>query len=216
MIAHQYNPVEVRRQAMQADIDTRKSAAERNRLGQFATPNALAVDIARYVESLIIDQRKSGIFFADPSIGSGSFFSAALAVFGSERIKSAVGIELDPVFADAARALWADAGLEVVRGDFTRIVTNDSCPSAPNLILANPPYVRHHHVDRENKERLQRLAFKMTLEAERGPFFTGCCGIARQRHRYCQCPKTEGSRSKGNHSAPCLQKVRCSHVWPDR
>ena len=162
MIAHQYNPVEVRRQAMQADIDTRKSAAERNRLGQFATPNALAVDIARYVESLIIDRRKSGIRFADPSIGSGSFFSAALAVFGSKRMKSAVGVELDPAFADAARELWADAGLEVVRGDFTRIVINGSCPAAPNVVLANPPYVRHHHMDRADKERLQRLAFKMT------------------------------------------------------
>ena len=52
--------------------------AERNRLGQFATPNALAIDIARYVKSLIGDH--SCIHFADPAIGTGSFFSAALAV----------------------------------------------------------------------------------------------------------------------------------------
>ncbi|ULA63262.1 MAG: Modification methylase SalI [Nitrospira sp.] len=162
MIACQDNSVEMRRQAMQVDIDTRKSSAERNRLGQFATPNVLAVDIVRYVESLITNRRKSGIRFADPSIGSGSFFSAALAVFGSKRLKSAVGVELDPAFADAARELWSDAGLEVVRGDFTRIVANGSCPAAPNVVLANPPYVRHHHMDREEKERLQRLVFKMT------------------------------------------------------
>ncbi|MEX0802217.1 MAG: SAM-dependent DNA methyltransferase [Candidatus Binatia bacterium] len=161
MIAHYDNPVEVRRQAMQADIDARKSAAERNRLGQFATPYALAVDIARYVASLI-DQPKSEIHFADPSIGSGSFFSAALAVFGSMRMKSAVGVELDPAFAEAARRLWSDAGLEVLPGDFTRVVAGGSCPPAPNVVLANPPYVRHHHMDREDKERLQRLAFKMT------------------------------------------------------
>ena len=160
-VSHE-NPVEIHRQVIQADIDSRNSAAERNRLGQFATPHALAVDIARYVESLIIDPRKNGIRFADPSIGSGSFFSAALAVFGSKRIKSAVGVELDPAFADAARELWTDAGLEVVRGDFTRIVANGSCPPAPNVVLANPPYVRHHHMNREDKERLQRLAFKMT------------------------------------------------------
>lgn len=86
MIAYHHSPVEIRRQAMQADIDSRKSAAERNRLGQFATPNALAVDIARYVESLI-GRPESGIRFADPSVGSGSFFSAALAVFGSKRMK---------------------------------------------------------------------------------------------------------------------------------
>ena len=160
-IAHQTSSVEARRQAIQADIDTRRSAAERNRLGQFATPNALAVDIARYVES-VIGHTKRSIRFADPSIGSGSFFSAALAVFGSKRIKSAVGVELDPAFADAARNLWADAGLEVVCGDFTRIVANGSLPPSPNVILANPPYVRHHHINREDKERLKGLTFKMT------------------------------------------------------
>ena len=140
MIAHDSNPVEIRRQVMQADIDARKSATERNRLGQFATPNALAVEITRYLESLI-DGPESGIHFADPSIGSGSFYSAALAVFGAKRIRSAVGIELDTTFADAASDLWADSGLEVVSGDFTDVVANGSCPPAPNVILANPPYV---------------------------------------------------------------------------
>jgi hypothetical protein len=43
----------------------------------------------------------------------------------------AVGVELDSAFADAARDLWADAGLEVVRGDFTRVVANGSCPPRP-------------------------------------------------------------------------------------
>ncbi|MGK2915618.1 MAG: Eco57I restriction-modification methylase domain-containing protein, partial [Porticoccaceae bacterium] len=160
MTAYEDKLTESRRQAIQADIDTRKSAAERNRLGQFATPNALAVDIARYVES-VLGQTNGHIRFADPSIGSGSFFSATLAVFGAKRISSAVGIEIDPAFADAARSLWADAGLEVVHGDFTRVVANGSCPPAPNVILANPPYVRHHHLSREDKERLQGLAFKM-------------------------------------------------------
>lgn len=161
MITYEETLIESRRQAIQAEIDTRKSAAERNRLGQFATPNALAVDIARYVQS-VLGRTKDNIRFADPSIGSGSFFSAALAVFGSKRISSAVGVELDPAFADAARDLWANAGLEIVRGDFTRVVANGSCPPAPNIILANPPYVRHHHMNREDKERLQGLTLKMT------------------------------------------------------
>ncbi|MDQ1258068.1 MAG: hypothetical protein QG656_2677 [Candidatus Hydrogenedentes bacterium] len=161
MSAHQDNSTESRRQAFQADIDTRKPAAERNRLGQFATPYALAVDIACYVES-VLGKTKDPIRFADPSIGSGSFFSAALTVFGAKRIRSAAGIEIDPAFADAARALWGDAGLEVVCGDFTRLVAAGACPPAPNLILANPPYVRHHHMSREDKERLQSLTLKMT------------------------------------------------------
>ncbi|MDD5328671.1 MAG: hypothetical protein PHX38_01595 [Sulfuricella sp.] len=159
-IAYDTCQLEARRQAIQVDIDARKPAAERNRLGQFATPHALAVDIAHYVESLI-GRGHDSIRFADPSVGSGSFFSAALAVFGHKRIDSAIGVELDPAFADAARNLWATKGLEIVQDDFMRVVANGSCPPAPNVILANPPYVRHHHLDREYKERLRSLAFQM-------------------------------------------------------
>lgn len=161
MIVQGHIAAEAQRQAVQAAIDAAKSSAERNRLGQFATPNELAVEIARYVGA-IMRPRRGGVRFADPSIGSGSFFSAALAVFGRTRIESAIGVELDSTFADAARDLWAGAGLEVVRGDFTRFVAHGLHAPAPNLILANPPYVRHHHMDREDKERLQRLAYKMT------------------------------------------------------
>lgn len=161
MLAKHENSIEARRQAIQAALDSSKSTAERNRLGQFATPNALAVEIARYVKT-VAGRRLRTIRFADPSIGTGSFYSAALAVFGSGPMESAVGVELDPGFCDAARDLWAKAGLDVVQGDFTRILTSPRCPVAPNLILANPPYVRHHHIDREDKERLQALAYHMT------------------------------------------------------
>jgi predicted RNA methylase len=160
MLAEYENAIEVERQARQAALDSSKSASERNRLGQFSTPYALAVEIARYIKS-VADNRLRAIRFADPAIGTGSFYSAALAVFGSGRIERAVGVELDPAFCDAARDLWASVGLEVVQGDFTRIVTSSRCPAAPNLILTNPPYVRHHHLDREEKERLQSLAYRM-------------------------------------------------------
>lgn len=161
MAANREHPIEVRRQTVQAELDAAKSAAERNRLGQFATPNALAVDIANFLDSVIGGKVKK-VHFADPSIGTGSFFSAALSVFGARRISSAVGIEIDSGFCSAARELWQDAGLEVVEGDFSRLVANGSCPEAPNLILANPPYVRHHHIGREEKERLQRLVLRLT------------------------------------------------------
>jgi len=141
------------RQALQEKIDAGRTMADRNRLGQFATPNFLAVDIARYVRSLM-GRRMHDVRFADPAVGTGSFFSAALSVFGLHRIRSAVGVEIDPVFCEVARNLWGDSGLRVVKGDFTRIVTKGSCPPAPNLILANPPYVRHHH--------LQQLTHRMT------------------------------------------------------
>src|SRR5947209_6223520 len=104
MTGHHNNPVEARRQVIQAELDARRSGAERNRLGQFTTPNALAVEIACYVES-IAGRSLAAIRFADPSIGTGSFYSAALTVFGPERIKRAVGVELDPAFCEAAGGL---------------------------------------------------------------------------------------------------------------
>ena len=41
------------------------------------------------------------------------------------------------------------------------MVASRQYPIAPNLILANPPYVRHHHLQRNDKERLQSLAYQM-------------------------------------------------------
>lgn len=160
MLAPNDNSIEARRQAIQAALDGRKPAAERNRLGQFATPNDLAIEIARYVQS-VTGRALRAVRFADPALGTGSFYSAALTVFGRERIKGAVGVEIDSAFCEAARDLWADTGLDVVDGDFTKVVASSLCPAAPNLVLANPPYVRHHHLDGADKERLRALAYRM-------------------------------------------------------
>ncbi|HUE69280.1 MAG TPA: N-6 DNA methylase [Pirellulaceae bacterium] len=149
------------RAEIQGTLDSARSLAKRNQLGQFATPYELAAEITRYVGSLL-PASTGGIRFADPSCGTGSFFSSALAVFGPDRIRSAVGIEIDADFANAALSLWSERGLQVICGDFTRIVADDLPPQAPNLILANPPYVRHHHIDREEKVRLQSLAYQLT------------------------------------------------------
>ena len=161
MVALEQHLIETRRQTWQRELDTTKSAAERNRLGQFATPYSLALQIAAYVRSLLPPAHPP-LRFADPSVGSGSFYSAAVHTFGPEEFELATGIELDPAFADAAEALWGCSGLRLVRGDFTRVITQTPCPPAPNLILANPPYVRHHHLERNEKLRLQALVLRRT------------------------------------------------------
>jgi hypothetical protein len=160
-IAVNRSSIESERQAVQLAIDASKSASERNRLGQFATPHALAVQIARCIDILMGTPRPP-IHFADPSIGSGSFFSAALAVYGATRIQSALGVEIEPGLANAARKLWGSARLQVIDGDFTRVIAEDNRPPAPNLILANPPYVRHHHLAPEEKLRLRELTRRLT------------------------------------------------------
>lgn len=161
MVALHQHPNETRRQVLQRELDSLKSAEERNRLGQFATPYPLALEIARYIKSLL-KPRHPRPRFADPSIGSGSFYSAASAVFGHDGLEHATGIELDPAFAAAAEDLWGRSGLHVIRGDFTRVIAQGHCPPAPNLILANPPYVRHHHLDQADKLRLQAMLLQRT------------------------------------------------------
>jgi predicted RNA methylase len=141
--------IEERRQQEQTRLDSLKTAQERNKWGQFATPPALALSLARYAHALM---GKTPVRFLDPAVGTGSFFSAASEVFGPKQIAAAAGIELDPLFAQTAATLWQEQGLQVVKGDFTR----QRPPAQPfNLVLTNPPYVRHHHLPATDKERLQ-------------------------------------------------------------
>ena len=151
--------IEERRQQEQMRLDSLKTAAERNKWGQFATPAALALSLAQYAHALM---GKVPVRFLDPAVGTGSFFSAASHAFGLKRITAATGVELDPLFAQTAAALWESQGLHVVEGDFTK-----QRPSAPpfNLVLTNPPYVRHHHLPAADKDRLKgRLMRSLHLD----------------------------------------------------
>jgi len=140
--------IEERRQQEQSRLDSLKSAPERNKWGQFATPPALALSLARYAHALI---GKVAVRFLDPAIGTGSFFSAALQAFGEKHI-AATGVELDPLFARTAAMLWEGQGLHVIQGDFTK----QHLPEHRfNLVLTNPPYVRHHHLPAAEKHRLK-------------------------------------------------------------
>ena len=142
--------IEITRLEEQVRLDTRKSAAERNRWGQFATPPALALDIARYARKHC---RKRAIRFLEPAAGTGAFFSAFRQTFPEKTISAAIGVERDPDLACAARALWGEQGLDVTTADFTRLEP----PEEPyDLILTNPPYVRHHHLTPDDKSFLQR------------------------------------------------------------
>jgi adenine-specific DNA-methyltransferase len=158
--------LEARRLALQAELDRRRSQAERNRLGQFATPPALARDVVRYALRQLGNEPK--IRFLDPAIGTGAFYAALRETTQASRIERAVGIEVDPHYGEPSGVFWRNSGLAYRLGDFTL-----ERPDARfNLLICNPPYVRHHHLARTEKARL----FAGTLAAS-GMRLSGLAGL---------------------------------------
>jgi predicted RNA methylase len=141
---------EQERLSLQASLDTEKTQAERNRLGQFATPTVLAEEILRYAASLLPPGTE--VRFLDPAFGTGAFYSALLKIFPKKSVKAALGFELDSHYGKPAAQLWKDTGLVLRLADFTRA---EPAAARFNVLICNPPYVRHHHLQNCDKTRLQ-------------------------------------------------------------
>ncbi len=158
------------RLAIQARLDSEKSQTERNRLGQFATPTALARDILAYAKKVV--RKKAPIRFLDPALGTGSFYSAFLNVFGEDRALNATGFEIDSLYGNAACSLWKEYGLDVRHEDFTKAQLPTDENEKATLVICNPPYVRHHHIASEEKQRLNGI-----LSTRHGVSLSGLSGL---------------------------------------
>ncbi|HZV88943.1 MAG TPA: Eco57I restriction-modification methylase domain-containing protein [Candidatus Binatus sp.] len=149
-----FTQLESERVALQELCDTAKTQGERNRLGQFATPPALALDILKLAKRMI---RTSGkVHFLDPAFGTGSFFSALLSAFPAGQIGGAVGFEIDRHYGDKSRSLWGETQLDLRITDFTKAPPPEDREKF-DLVVCNPPYVRHHHLTALEKGRLRQL-----------------------------------------------------------
>lgn len=145
-------PREQERLNLQARLDAVKSQAERNRLGQFATPTSLARDILQFGMALLGEEKR--IRFLDPAIGTGSFFSALLQTVPESRIDVAKGFELDAHYGEPSGDFWRGTNLNLEIADFTQIKPPREEAHRFNLLICNPPYVRHHHIVNGQKSRL--------------------------------------------------------------
>lgn len=143
---------EAQRLALQDVLDGQLESAVRNRMGQFATPTGLAVDIQRYAKMHFNEGER--VRFIDPAIGTGAFYSALLSVFPRTCIGTTVGYEIDPHYGRPAASLWGETGLDMRLEDFTQ--AEAPVPAERfNLLICNPPYVRHHHIANGDKQRLK-------------------------------------------------------------
>ena len=95
--------MEESRLEIQTQLDSAKTPAERNRMGQFATPTALAAEILEYANVQL--GTRSQVRFIDPAIGTGAFYSALLATFSKSRVQKAMGYEIDPHYGAPATEL---------------------------------------------------------------------------------------------------------------
>jgi len=147
--------VESERLRLQSKLDAGKTQAERNRMGQFATPPPLATDIAQFVASLV--PRTSRIRFLDPAFGTGSFYSAILEA-ADQHVELATCFEIDPYYGEPATSLWRRSGLDLRLKDFTRQAPEQHY----NVVICNPPYVRHHHLVATDKAYLGTRVLRET------------------------------------------------------
>lgn len=139
---------EEERQGRQLSLDSEVDQKYRNAWGQFATPPELAKEIAQYALDLAPTPVSQVL---EPSCGSGSFIHAVLS---QQPQASITGVELDPRFAGAAETLWPTA--EIHTADYMEWVRGSE--TSYDLVIANPPYTRHHHLSDEQKRSYQQVA----------------------------------------------------------
>ena len=148
-MGHTNNALEVRREELQHTLDAQKTQKQRNVMGQFATPFPLACDIMKYMRSLDIGEGR--ISMLEPSAGLGAFISAFREVYGGDA-GHMLGFEIDSHYYSPAVELWEGRDVELRNRDF--LVQSPDC--ACDMIVANPPYVRHHHIAADTKMRLKQ------------------------------------------------------------
>src|ERR1700690_4617128 len=114
-ISQEVSSLEAKRLVQQIELDACLSSGQRNEMGQFATPPALANAIAKAVATLWGDGQ---IRFFEPALGTGAFYAALLRNFPQDKIISATGVERDQRYANVAQQVWGEAGLKVTTADF--------------------------------------------------------------------------------------------------
>jgi N-6 DNA methylase len=137
-----------------------RSPEVRRELGATYTPSSIVRAMFAWSATQEKPQR-----IIDPGVGSGRFLLRAASVYPDATL---IGVEIDPLAALVARANLAAVGA----GDRTRIVLRDYRDAnlqsdERTLFIGNPPYVRHHLIERKWKMWLAKRAAQRGIDASR-------------------------------------------------
>ena len=122
--------------------------------GQFWTPNWIASAMIAYV----LQSGSDHIF--DPAVGAGAFFQATVQ-YSREKGRSVrlLGCEID---SDAlGQALESGLSQEELAGVAMRDFVLDPPDAKYEAVVANPPYIRHHRLSLDVKEKLKALSLRL-------------------------------------------------------
>ena len=118
----------------------------RNANGQFSTPNPLAKAIVRECFKQFSPGELKTVL--EPACGSGSFISALLQETDTDLC--IVGVDMDPAYLNIAKKCY---------GEYASLIMADYLSWMPDitfdLLVTNPPYVRHHLISADVKKAFQ-------------------------------------------------------------
>ena len=147
--------IEQIRRAIEAGRDPLGDAFSRIRSPEARRKEGATYTPPRIIQSMLAwaARQEPPVRIVDPGTGSARFLLRAARRFPTAEL---VGVELDPLAALMARANLAASGFgdraEVRVGDYRR--TKLEKREGRSLFLGNPPYVRHHLIDRRWKNWL--------------------------------------------------------------
>ncbi|MCG8366604.1 MAG: XamI family restriction endonuclease [Pseudanabaenales cyanobacterium] len=150
--------LEAERFRRQQEVDSSKTSLIRNQLGQFSTPFSLAQQISRYTISLLSGEGESR-HMLEPAVGSGVFISSIISL--SPQNLTYTSIEIDALYSRICEELFSEFGCNVLNQDFFSFIESEESQENFDLVITNPPYVRHHHFESETKKQYQEKVLRV-------------------------------------------------------
>ena len=138
-----------------------RGAARRRLLGTYYTPDDLAAVLARWA----LADADGPIL--DPSYGGCAFLEAAARVLSegdpSRGGADVYGVDIDPGCAATARDSELLTEENCIEADFLA-ASSDDLPGSPYAaIVGNPPYVRHHWIQGDQRESARAVAAESSV-----------------------------------------------------